>query len=543
MSEIASETQGEAERMSRESGSTLHSSIPRQLPAAAGRPWPQLGQLPLSSGWRPRLDINGRMARLLDHLNVSARAAMAMSGLGLLLVLIVGAAAPNANTVHVRGPLAVLPAMPTPVAYAMVELAICLETLGLAFMLWAHHRGWQPNARKLYLAAAGFVVLMVNLSPVGSSDSASYAAYGRMFDLGHDVYGQGPLSLGGAYARIVDIQWINTSSVYGPVATWIQAIGAFFGQDHPARTIWFLMVVNGAVFLAVGWLLLRFAKSPARATLLWTANPMVLHQLVAGGHLDTFVAAAGICAVLFARRFGTAGAFVALGAGFKISAGLIGAGFVVDRAEKRDWRGLTRFLTVAGIVLLVLYGLVGLHALQPLSSASAMVSTTSPWHLVTWLGGYVLGDAGAHKIVQVGWVLAMLILAARLRNKTPENASPLVRVQFALSFAWIVAAPWVLPWYTAPAWAFAALLPRTRLVGWLIAYSFLLAVLHASGGTPAGYRTSAPERIGRGIDLTDTSGSGTPPPPSSVVNGPPWGAASPDPKVGGQRVASFALAV
>ena len=96
--------------------------------------------------------------------------------------------------------------------------------------------------------------------------------------------------------------WKQQSSVYGPFATVIQSFAASIGGSHVATTIWVLMILNGAVFIGVGWLLLKTSDDPVRATLFWTANPVLIQQLVSGGHLDTFVAAAAICAIQVARR-------------------------------------------------------------------------------------------------------------------------------------------------------------------------------------------------------------------------------------------------
>ena len=51
-------------------------------------------------------------------------------------------------------------------------------------MLWANSRGWSPNPRKVFWTAAGAIAVLVNITPVGSSDVASYAAYGRIAALG-----------------------------------------------------------------------------------------------------------------------------------------------------------------------------------------------------------------------------------------------------------------------------------------------------------------------------------------------------------------------
>lgn len=61
---------------------------------------------------------------------------------------------------------------------------------------------------------------------------------------------------------------------------------------------------------------------------------------------------------------------------------------------------------------------------------------------------------------------------------------------FALAFAWIVAAPWSLPWYAALAWVILALLPRNPMTRWLTLVTVFLALMHSSGGGPAPWATT-----------------------------------------------------
>src|SRR5499427_5495663 len=162
------------------------------------------------------------------------RVAVTVSGLGLLLGMLVGAMAPNFETVNVRLPLSeLLPSLSQSngVAMAMLYTGDVLACLGLAGMLWAHSQGWRPDPRRLLLVSAAIVAVMVSLTPVGSSDTASYAAYGRIAALGGNPYmtnpreylGPGSLSL---YTRAVGVHWKTTPSVYGPIATVIQRTAA-----------------------------------------------------------------------------------------------------------------------------------------------------------------------------------------------------------------------------------------------------------------------------------------------------------------------------
>src|SRR6266480_2699870 len=94
---------------------------------------------------------------------------------------------------------------------------------------------------------------------------------------------------------------------------------------HVSVTIWALMILNGIVFIGVGFLLLKTSDDPVRATLFWTANPVLIQQLVSGGHLDTLVAAAAICAIQVARRVSgvwgdvVIGVLIGLACGIKIN--------------------------------------------------------------------------------------------------------------------------------------------------------------------------------------------------------------------------------
>ena len=95
--------------------------------------------------------------------------------------------------------------------------------------------------------------------------------------------------------------WKTQPSVYGPFATVIQSFAASIGRGDVTTTVWVLMILNGLVFIGVGLLLLLTSDDPVRATLFWTANPVLILELVSGGHLDTLVAAAAICAIQVAR--------------------------------------------------------------------------------------------------------------------------------------------------------------------------------------------------------------------------------------------------
>ncbi|MGW4568402.1 hypothetical protein ACWEN3_40645 [Streptomyces sp. NPDC004561] len=416
------------------------------------------------------------------------RAALWMAGAGVLLFGLVGASAPNHNTLRAPVTLLQLPAMSGVVSEVATSVAIVLSCVGTLGLLNAHSRGWKPDPRTLFRAGVLAVLLVADLTPIGSSDTASYAAYGRIAALGGDPYVTTPAQLGGAYAHLVSDAWGNTPSVYGPLATWWQAAAAFVGGDQPWLTVWALMIANAAAFLGAGYLLMRAADDPVRATLLWTANPLLIGVLVGGGHLDTVVAALAVCAVRLARRASgwhedlAIGGLAGLACGVKISAALVGVGLVWPMLRRGAWQRAVRVAVAAVLTLSALYAMYGLHALDPLTAASHMVSRPSLWAVFDHFATALVGPGAAAASVGILWPVLMLGLALALHRHVPAHAPAVVTVPFALAFAWILTAPWSMPWYAALAFALAALFRHLRLTQALVVATAVLALCHNGGG-------------------------------------------------------------
>src|SRR5262249_22994159 len=150
------------------------------------------------------------------------------------------------------------------------------------------------------------------------------------------------------YTQAVGTMWKAQSSVYGPFATVIQSFAASIGGPHLATPLLGLMILHGAGVIGVGYLLLKNSHDPLRGTLFWTANPVLIQQLVSGGHLDTFVAAAAICAIQVARRAPDVlgdvlvGVLIGLACGIKIYAVLIGLGLALPLLWRREWMRTAR---------------------------------------------------------------------------------------------------------------------------------------------------------------------------------------------------------
>jgi hypothetical protein len=448
-------------------------------------------------GQGPTGPIERLMSTVIRKLSWSRLAdpkiALTVSGIGLLLGMLVGATAPNTATSSVRLPLShLLPSLDQHgfIAMAMLYVGDVLACLGLAGMLWAHSQGWTPDPRRLLLVSAVIVAVMVSITPVGSSDTGSYAAYGRIAVQGGNPYTTTPLAWGDtAYTNAVGTIWRSQPSVYGPIATVIQAFAALIGGPNVATTIWMLMILNGVMFIGIGYLLLKTSDDPVRATLFWAANPVLIQQLVSGGHLDTLVAGGAICAIQVARRVSgiwgdvLTGVLIGLACGVKINAVLIGLGLAWALLGRREWMRTARIVVVAVATVVLEYSYYGLDAVRPLFSGLKQVILPSPWRLVQIFGD-ALGANDRTVTTAIGflWPIAMLVVTWFIYRRISSDQPREVVAPFALTFAWILTAPWVLAWYTALAWVALTQIPRNRMTRWLAIVTVILALWLSNGG-------------------------------------------------------------
>jgi len=489
-----------------------HNGSPASALAAPARP------AALPGPTEPTGPVERVMSAVIRKLSWSRvanpRIAMALAGAGLLLGMIVGATAPNSQTLRVIWlPLTNLVSRVTNPGHhhlaqaglhdiftsAVLYSGDILACLGLAGMLWAHSQGWRPDPRKLLLASTVVVAIMVCLTPVGSSDTASYAAYGRLASLGRDPYQANALvwlkAHDPAYFNVVGQLWQHQPSVYGPVATWIQSFAATIGGGSVQTTIWVLMMLNGITFLAVGLLLLKTSDDPIRATLFWTANAVLIQQLVGGGHFDTFVAAAAIAAIQLARRVRglwadvAIGVLIGLGCGVKITAVLVAVGLAWPLLRRREYARLARIALAAMATVSLEYSFYGLEALKPLFAGSQWVTLPSPWWFVQLIGLHLGGTkAGLALPISILWLASMLVVAWLVYQRISADQPREVVAPFALTYAWIVVAPWVFAWYTALPWVALTQVPRNRMTRWLAIVTVVLALWHSSGGwVPPGH--------------------------------------------------------
>jgi hypothetical protein len=380
---------------------------------------------------------------------------------------------------------------PSPyLAVSLTAAGLAAGTIGLVLVLRAVRGGWSVPARAVLVAGLLAAAALTLVPPLGSSDHLSYAAYGRMLVTGHNPYTTTPAqlaALGDPVARAVQ-DWSGSPSVYGPLATAIQALASLAGGTSVRLTVLVLGLANLAAFAGTALLLYRMTgPDPARqlrAALLWAANPLLLQVLVAGAHVDTQAVVFGVAAVAVMSGAGTAlapralaaGVLVGLGFAVKVTIALVGLGLALAvilpawHERRRQWRQLgpplaglaAGFAVTAGAAVAI----GGSAMLRQSSQASNMVSIGSPWRAIRTVIHLAVTGTAATDIVKAGAVaLAALLAVLLLRGLAPAWREPgpaqarYATAAFALVLAWLFAWPYVLPWYDALGWALLPLVP------------------------------------------------------------------------------------
>ncbi|MBO0890698.1 MAG: hypothetical protein J2P14_07270, partial [Acidothermales bacterium] len=250
----------------------------------------------------PVTDVRAR--RWPDRLGVAALVALAV---GVATIAATETLGPSAAVPRLDAAWPPLSAHTHPSQQLVTYLlwaALCVGGLGVLAGLAAVRGGWRPATRPLLVGAAVACAVLVVTPPAGSTDTLDYAAYGEQAAVGQSPYTHTPEQLRkagdpiGAYAPR---SWQGTTSVYGPLATGMQWVAAELGHGSAARAVFWLKAMNAVAFLGAGLLLDRRARTGGarvRAHLLWTLNPLLLWQLLAGAHVDALATVAALAAVL-----------------------------------------------------------------------------------------------------------------------------------------------------------------------------------------------------------------------------------------------------
>jgi len=425
-----------------------------------------------------------------------------------LVMIVISAAGPNVSVPAMRraGGLPWWHALHLTATFVTVSLwaAMALGCAGVIAGLVAVARGARPPARPVIAAAFLAVVVLTVLPPAGSTDSISYAASGRTAVIGHSPYVMTPLQLertGDPVGRQIPFgeipsSWANAVSVYGPLATAAEWGAAELGGTSLARITFWLKLEEAVAFCAVILILDRLLRSDPemrlRAHLLWSVNPLLLWEIVAGGHIDGLAAVFGLLGIAALRArapqeesgpHGESKARAEIGVGGAVLAGLlIGVaadikveyvlfGLAVAWACRRSVTALTAAAAGFAVAVIPAYLAAGAPAIKVLVTRSTGITWDTMYQLF-WrpVLGYTQFSASSpppHLELIAYLLFAAVALLALLRLPDRVPGLPAVAPALALSLAWLFVTAFQRPWYDVMAISLLALYSASRL-DWVV---------------------------------------------------------------------------
>jgi hypothetical protein len=383
--------------------------------------------------------------------------------------------------------------------------AMALGCAGVIAGLVAVARGARPPVRPILAAAFLAVAVLTVLPPAGSTDSISYAASGRTAVIGHSPYVMTPRQLQQSGdpvgrqipSREIPSSWMNAVSVYGPVATAAEWTAAELGGTSLARiTFWLKLeeaIAFGAVVLTLDRLLRADPEMRLRAHLLWSVNPLILWEIVAGGHIDGLAAAFGLLGIVALRvrtpaavrapagdgaprpgiptlaspvlaraglaRAGLAGLLIGVATGLKVEYALLG--LAVAWACRRSLTALAAAAAGFAVVIGPAYLAAGTAAIRVLVTRSGGITWDTMyqlfWRPVLGYTHFSVSSVPPHLQLVAYLLFAAVALLALLRFPDRTPGLPAVAPALALSLAWLFVTPFQRPWYDVMAVSLLAL--------------------------------------------------------------------------------------
>jgi hypothetical protein len=322
-------------------------------------------------------------------------------------------------------------------------------------------------------------------------------------------------------SREIPPSWMNAVSVYGPVATAAEWGAAELGGTSLARiTFWLKLeeaIAFGAVVLALDRLFRADPERRLRAHLLWSVNPLVLWEIVAGGHIDGLAVAFGLLGIVALRthspaeegtpspRIGgaaLAGLLIGVATGLKVEYALLG--LAVAWACRRSVRALAAAAAGFAVVIGPAYLAAGTAAIKVLVTRSTGITWDTMyqlfWRPVLGYTHFSVSSVPPHLQLVAYLLFAGVALLALLRFPDRVPGMPAVAPALALSLAWLFVTAFQRPWYDVMAIGLLALYSASWL-DWVVLIRLL------AGATIYAQAVQSPEQPHWLYDLGQFNGT------------------------------------
>jgi hypothetical protein len=371
------------------------------------------------------------------------------------------------------------------------RLTLVLLAVGAyGLVLTTCQRSPVPPSRGIVLAASAVLLVgAVLLPPRDSNDVWGYVSYARVLtEHGANPYVDSPSDHpdDALYHRMSE-EYRTTPTIYGPVFTAVSVVGTAASGDHAlANRIFFQLLAAAAAIAALGLVDRRTRGDPGALALLGLGPPVA--AMVNGAHPDLLIGTLVLGAVVVARRGRPALVGLVLGAAVlvKLVAVLPAAGVVAWTFRRWGLRAATVTGGAVAAAVAVAYSVVGgLAALEPVREARLFASRGQAWEIVRarWSDAWAAeGIADAAELAHADVsrlalpIVAVLVLVALWRwSERPDPAEPAT----AAGLAYLLAAPYVLPWYSGWVLPAAATVRRSPVTTLAVLQSCLVLVVYA----------------------------------------------------------------
>ena len=372
-------------------------------------------------------------------------------------------------------------------AAGLVLLGACCVTAFLSIN--------RQNARKILYSALAVHAIMFTALPLFSTDLFSYLAYGQLAARGLNPHAVGPAALGQS-PLLGMVGWVNTPSVYGPIADLLMSVAGHVGQwaDSP---VWIAGLCYKSIvgLFDITSLLIMYAVLGAsderyvlRGFALFALCPVLAWEVAGQAHNDGLVVCAAAVYVWASRRGKDSLGVVALALGALSKFVLAPTLALQLRVFART--GILRVVPYAALILAVAVvsylptwsGLATLNSwIQPMSHDDTFRQGTS-LYTVLWKVLRVLhAPESAHAVSYLTYVWTGRLLVAtlgasflwRVRNSEDVAFASLI-VLLALLSTSTSSAAWYLPW-TLP---FVAVQRETRWQVFILGLTVVCAPAH-----------------------------------------------------------------
>jgi alpha-1,6-mannosyltransferase len=378
-------------------------------------------------------------------------------------------------------------------------LATISAAVGFVLLIREAWAGRIP-VRTVVLLAIAFHAIVLMLPLLFSRDVYSYAFYGRIVTTYHaNPYGATPSDFPlNSLFPLTWPGWRGTTSVYGPLFTWLSALMTSVVKKPTGLIEGFQLlaaVASLGTIAVVGRLVQRVRpERTAFAMAMIGCNPIVIYHVVGGGHNDILVAFFVACAVslLFAKRELLSAVALALGMSVKASAvvplALLVVAIVANAEPERRRRVLALYGgVVAGVWLtLALPFMRGGNPISGLLQVSTHDSWMAPGQLIvrgaSGLGGLIGGNVlrapfatGARIALFAASIVAVLAIGHRIWTSTRARTPEALAAGWGWAFLAItLPSPVLFTWYLVWALPLVWVMPKIARRGMVILSAFFV---------------------------------------------------------------------